>query len=133
MARNGTVSENQITPQQQRAIACLLAAKSVADAAKSAGVPLRTLFRWLSQDAFVTALRAAERELIATAARRLVAMQSDALDRVAALIAADAAVKDEVRLRASVAVLDFAIKLRMLSDLEKRITQLETSMHEQHR
>lgn len=55
MAADGTLSRNQI-----RAIAALLEHRRIEDAASAVGVGLRTLHRWLLEDAsFVLALWAA--------------------------------------------------------------------------
>lgn len=124
MATNGT-DDKKITAQQQRAITALLSTRNVATAAKQAKVGLRTLHRWIGEDAaFKAALAAAEGELIGPATRRLLAYQEAAIS-VIATIMADRGNSAGVRLRAATAVVDYMLKLRELRNVEERLTALE--------
>jgi hypothetical protein len=62
-----------LSPKKRRAIAALLKARTMESAAELAGVTRRTLFRWMKEDSFVQALRAAEGEMIGEAVRVLIA------------------------------------------------------------
>ena len=120
MAQNGRV----LSAKQQRAIAALLASKSVAEAAASANVGERTLFRWLGEDqAFRAALSQAEGELLDTATRRLLSLQGESIDALEYLISQ--AETESVRLRAAQVVIETSLKLRELRDIEQRLTALE--------
>jgi transposase len=72
---------SELSSRQQRAIAALLTSKSMSEAATSAGVGERTLYRWLAEDeAFRAGLARAESELLDTATRRLLALQGQAIE-----------------------------------------------------
>lgn len=119
MATNGSLSS-----RQQRAVAALLASKSVSEAAGSAGVGERTLYRWLAEDqAFRAALNQAEGDLLDTATRRLLTLQGKAIDALEHLI--DSAETEGVRLRAAQVAIDTSLKLREMRDIEQRLTALE--------
>ena len=69
------MATEQLTPKQHQAVSALLSCKTVDAAAVAVGVHIRTLFRWLAEPAFRTALSAAESELIDSALRRLLGLQ----------------------------------------------------------
>jgi hypothetical protein len=127
MAANG-ISSNKITRQQQRGIAALLTTKTVAEAAKQTGVSLRTMFRWMNEDAaFKAALAEAESELIATATRRLLQYQDAAITTVATIML-DKQNRATVRLRAATTVIETMLKLRELNNFEQRLIALEANL-----
>jgi len=119
MAENGNLSA-----RQQRAIAALLTSKSVAEAAASAKVGERTLYRWLAEDrAFRAALLAAEGDLLATTTRRLLGLQGQALEALEYLLTRGES--EGVRLRAAQVALELSLKLRELTCIEQRLQALE--------
>lgn len=124
------MASDELTTQQQRAIAALLSTKSVAEAAQQIKVTERTLFRWLTEPEFKRQLALAERELVSTATRRLL-QYSDAAISVIVSIMADEAKPASVRLRAAMAVMDYSLKLREILDLEERIAELEAHVAQQ--
>jgi hypothetical protein len=75
-------TSGSVRPEQQRALAALLAGETVQRAAAAAGVSDRTVRRWREQPAFVEALEAAQRELHAEVTARLRALTKQALDAV---------------------------------------------------
>ena len=119
MADNGSLSA-----RQQRAIAALLASKTVAEAAAAARVGERTLFRWLAEDAaFRAALSQAEGELLATTTRRLLGLQGQALEALEYLLTRGES--EGVRLRAAQVALELSLKLREQVSIEQRLQALE--------
>lgn len=121
MARNDTISAKQTT-----AIDCLLASPSVAEAARRANVPLRTLFRWLADDTFKRELDAAQRALISTAARRLAYGLEKSV--TTALNLAELSEDEAVRLRAALAIPTMLRDLREHGDILERVTALELAV-----
>jgi hypothetical protein len=113
--------------RQQRAIAALLTAGSLAKAAEHTGIAERTLRRWLSDDAaFRDAYRTAARGLFEAATDRLRAAAD------AAVTVLFDALQDEsatVRLRAALGIWDAAAKVN-LDDLVQRIEKLERGEHD---
>lgn len=112
-----------LTPKQRQAVRALLGANSVPAAARAAGVGEHTLLRWLRAPGFRAAL-AAEGELLVAATRRQLHLQDAASETFAAVLG-DAAASPSGRVRAVQAVLDYLVKLRMLRDVEQRLTVLE--------
>ena len=126
MAASGALST-----KQARAVSALLSSKTVAEAAQQAEVGERTLTRWLSSDLqFRQALSLAEGDLIDSASRRLLQIQTGAIDTIEGMLADDAEVSDAVRLRAAQAALDYLFKMRELRQIEQRLAALEQAMAE---
>lgn len=119
---------NGLTPKQRRMIAELLAQPTQRAALAAAGVGASTLHRWRTEPAFVDALSAARSSLFADGYARLLGEQSRNLEALARL--RDDGESESTRLRAAVA-LELALvkrhELLVLSDLERRIAQLEQS------
>lgn len=115
--------------RQARAIAALLQARNLAEAAHMAGVSGKTLARWMAEPAFRAALLDAEGQAIDAATRRLVALQAGALDVLEAVLS-DTSAAPGVRLRAVQAVLDNLVRLRELRSIEERLAALEAAHHD---
>ena len=124
MASTGTV-----TGKKARAIAALLSEKSVAAAAEAAGIGTRTLFRWLQEPEFQSALVQAESEAIDAATRRLIGLQSAAIDTLHDTLS-DRKALPGIRMRAAQSILDFLMRLRELRNIEKRLAALEAIINE---
>lgn len=119
MADNGSLSA-----RQQRAIAALLASKTVSEAASAASVGERSLYRWLAEDqAFRAELARAEGELLATTTRRLLALQGQAIEALEYLLTRGES--EGVRLRAAQVALELSLKLREQVSIEQRLQALE--------
>lgn len=116
-----------LTPRQQRAIAAILTARSLPDAALVANISLRTLRRWFNDSAFRAALLEAEGSAIDQATRRLLTLQAPAIEVLESTMAEG--VNPAVRLRAAQSVLDYLLKLRELRNVEERLSALEASIN----
>jgi AraC-like DNA-binding protein len=76
-----------LTPAQERAVVALLEARSIAAAARQAGIPERTLHRWLRHDTdFQDELRYLRQQALGHAAARLQQGASTAADRLFTLL-----------------------------------------------
>jgi hypothetical protein len=122
MARNG--SPEGLSERQRRAIAALLSARNVGEAARAANVGQRTLYRWLADAGFRAALLEAEGDAIDAATRRLVGLTEAAIDTLTTVMN-DAEAPRGVQLRAAQGVLDYLLKLRELRNVEERLSRLE--------
>ncbi len=122
MAENG--NPNELSERQRRAIAALLSARNVSEAAQAAQVGERTLRRWLAEPTFRAALTGAEGQAIDAATRRLVSLTDSAID-VLTTVMQDPDAPSGVRLRAAQGVLDNLLRLRELRNVEERLTRLE--------
>ena len=121
MAQNGAVSAKQI-----KAIDCLLASPSVTAAVECANVPRRTLYNWLADEDFKRELDAAQRALVATAARRLAHGLEKTITTVLSL--AESSEDEAIRLRAALAVPTMLRELHEQGDLADRLAMLEDAM-----
>lgn len=121
-------TENVITVKQQKALTALLTERTTRDAAKAAGVSEKTLYAWLNEPAFRSALRDAEKSILDDVTRRLSAGASLALDTLKKLV--QSARHESTKLRASVAWLELSLKFRDMHDIEERLTALEAAIHD---
>jgi len=116
-----------LKPRQRKAVQALLQCGTIQDASQSSKVPLRTLHRWLAEDAvFMAYLRQQEAALDDQASRRLLDAQQLALDVLLGLLQ-DPDVPAHIRHKAAVDVLTLR---RQLQDrnLEDRIARLEGNL-----
>ncbi len=116
--------------KQGRAISALLQAQSLKEAAKEAGISEATLHRWLKDEAFQMAYRAAKKEVVDHAICRL---QQSSGKAVKALVEILEYAKNPASARVSAArtILETSMKAVELEDLEKRISDLEKIVREQ--
>jgi hypothetical protein len=123
VAKNGILSA-----KQRQGIEALMLSKSTAAAAAAAGVPHRTMCRWIKDDdAFRVALSAAETAAIGGASRRLCALAGLALDALEGILRSSDS-SDSVKVRAADSILGSLLKLRELRDVEVRLSELERRM-----
>lgn len=120
---NDIATEKKLTPAQRKAIETLLTEGSVAAAALTAGVARSTLYRWMSDDAFLVELRAAETLAVQSLSRSLTGLGESAVTALKDALAPGN--KTSTRLRAAEIVIGNLLRLRELVDLETRITALE--------
>jgi len=97
----------KLTRKQEAAIAALLTAPTVTEAAGQAGIGERTLRRWLRSPEFSNAYRIARRELVENAIGRIQGAAGQAVDTLIS-VAKDGS-KDADRVRAAVALLGHAL------------------------
>lgn len=102
----------------------LLQPGTVSDAAKKAGVSRATVYRYMANDHFKTALRAAQDEAIETAISLLSGAARDAADTLIQ-IHTDKTVPAAVRVQASRAILTEFLKVREQHELSERLAKIE--------
>jgi hypothetical protein len=113
MTDNGT----ELTTRQQRTIAALLTAKNVREAARASKTPERTIYTWMGENAFRTALYEAEGNMIDAATRRLLQYQDAALTVIIEIMD-DKENPAFVRLQAAKMVIEQLLKVRELRNVE---------------
>jgi hypothetical protein len=130
-AQNGTLPAN-LTRRQLRAIAAILDAPSMEAAARRARVGRSTLYTWLRDPAFQDELMRRQREIFDAALCRLKCLVGDAVKGLGDLIDAES---ENVKRAACRDILDAALKLKELHEVDERLTvierQLEGMNHEQ--
>lgn len=125
MAKNGIEG---ITLKQTKAIDALVSTPTVGEAAKMAGIGARTLYRWMAEDEnFKAALNEAESNAISALARGLLALS----ERVLSALGDSLSSNDEnVVMRAVNTHLSHLPKLRQISALEERLSEIEKRLEE---
>jgi hypothetical protein len=119
------MSENQtLSPKQRKALEGLLQTGEVAHSASVAGVTRDTIYRWMKQPAFASAVREAEADAIDEVSRVLIRLSRSAVGTLAqAMAERDAPIGP--RIRAADITLNRLLQVRELAVLEDRLTALE--------
>ncbi len=102
-----------MTTKQDRAVLALLTCRTIADAAKVAGVSERTLRRWLKQPEFQQALARERAQVFAAVTGRLTRYATAAVDFLYKVMRSkNTTPADSVRVRAARVLLTSAIAVR---------------------
>ncbi len=121
---------DNLSPKQHATIAALLSAPTVAQAATTAGVSERQLYRWLKDDSdFDAAYRAARWRATQQAIARL-QQTSGAAVTILLSIAADKNAPASSRVAAASKLIDLALRSVEIEELESRLANLEDLMKE---
>jgi hypothetical protein len=114
-----------MTRKQESAIVALLTAGTVAEAAEACGVSETTLGRWLQDPAFSARYADARREVLQSAVADLQVVAREAVGTLRRLMGCGT---PSVECRAAVAVLETALRVGDLYDVDKRLDALEASL-----
>jgi hypothetical protein len=109
--------------KDETAVLALACGATVEKAAQQAKLGKRTLYRRLTHPAFRRRVQAARAEMLQRSAGTATAATPAALKTLLELLAGST--RDAVRLGAARSVLDVALKLREVTDLEERLAALE--------
>jgi hypothetical protein len=121
----------KLSRRQEQAIAALLTAPTIGEAAQAAGISEPTLWRWLQRDDFQAAYRHARREAVSQAIAHLQRVSGEAVETLRAVMT-DAEKPAGARVTAARAVLELAIKAVEIEGLEARIADLEERLTAEH-
>lgn len=113
----------QLTPRQKLVIAHILSSPSIEEASRAAKVGRVTIFKWLKDEKFKTALEKKREEFVQQAFNKLKANISSAIDVLIDLM--KRAKTEGVRLNAAREVLAFFLKAKELEELSGRLTKIE--------
>lgn len=119
-------ADEQLSRLQTRAIAALMACRTVAEAAKVAGVGESTLRRWLAAGPFASAYRAAAREAAREATTALLAAQREAVQVLRSCLHDGS---PATRVRAARALLELGVRVTA-DDIDERLSQVEQEVHQ---
>ncbi|HRQ72377.1 MAG TPA: hypothetical protein PLU35_05040 [Phycisphaerales bacterium] len=120
----------EVTARQEKAIAALINETTVARAARTSGIGLRTLHRWLVHDpAFRAAYRSARREAFGQAVALTQRYAPLAVTTLAQVLT-DPAAPYASRVSAAAAILRFGRDGIELDELADRVEDLERAQHE---
>lgn len=102
--------------------------RTVAKAAELAGVTTRQVHRWNELPEFREAVQALHLQALEMAEKRLTGGLAAALDTLEELMAGAYGRGDNVRRLAATSWIELTLKIRELSELERRITELEAHL-----
>ncbi len=111
---------DKLAPKQEAAILAMLNARNLEEAARSVGIPARTLHRWLKEPMFENAYREARRLSYAQAISRLQQMSSAAVT-VLGKVLVDPNTPASTKVRAADSILNHAAKAIEIEDIEVRL------------
>ena len=117
-------SRTKLTAKQEEAIVALLSQRNVEEAARVAGVGVRTLHRWLKEPEFLAAYRGAKRAVYSQSIARLHQMTSAAVSVLGKLMT-DPSTPASTRARTADSIINHAGKAIELEDVEARVAELE--------
>lgn len=120
-----STEKKSVTPQQRKAIECLLTTGSITEAASAANVNRSTVYKWRKKPEFVDALKEAEAEAVEGLSRQLAGMAEQAAGAFRDALHGGQDIK--VRLRAAESLTDRLLRLRELITLEQRVAALEAA------
>jgi transposase-like protein len=118
-------TEKKLTPQRRRAIEALLTNGNVSQAADDAGVHRSTLYKWMADHEFRSALHDAEAEAVRNLSRTLAGLAAGAAAAFRDGLHESQDIK--IRLRAAEAVASNLLRLRELVAFEERLSALEAA------
>ena len=121
--------EERLGAKQEAALLALLSSRNVEEAARTAGVSPRALYRWMKEPAFNEAYRAARRAAFGQTVARL-QYASSAAASVLLKVLADPATPPSTKVRAAESVLAHTIKAMEVDDIDARVTELERAQEE---
>lgn len=119
----------KLSSRQGLALEALLAGESQQAAAAAANVTGRTITRWLKEPAFAAELAQQNEDAVQNAARRLTGTLDMAID-VLREIMSDSTQPAAVRIRAAHYSAQHMLKLLELSDIQRRLSELEERLRE---
>lgn len=114
-------ANGRLTRVQERALAALLATRTLVEAAEVSGVSERTLRRWMASEPFAATYRTEARASAREAVSAVLAAQREAVEVLRTQMHTGA---PATRVRAAVALLGLGVKVRE-DDVEERLAELE--------
>lgn len=124
MAQIGTVAAN-LTRRQLRAITAILNAPSMEAAALKAHVGRTTLYNWLREPAFRDELTRRQNEIFDAAFARIKSIVGKAVNGLGELVEAES---ETVKRAACRDILDAAMKVKELHEIETRLAAIEKAL-----
>ncbi len=118
-----------LTPRKRKALEALLTSGDISQAANTAGVSRDSVYRWLRDPDFQTALSNGTQAALQGLSQSLLTLGAAAAKALQAALE-DTTAPLAVKLRAADIVLTRLLQMRELVDLDKRLTELEKKQNE---
>jgi len=112
--------------KQEEAIAALLTQPRVEDAARTVGVAVRTLYRWMREPEFAARCKEARRAAFGQCTARLQQMSAAAVSTLGKIMV-DANAPAASRVRAASCILERAAQAIEIEEIETRLDALESA------
>ena len=115
---------SQFNLKMEEAVLALLTQRNLEEAAKSVGIDVKTLTRWMKDPEFDASYRQAKREAFGQAVARLHQMSGAAVSTLGKVMI-DPSTPASTKVRAADSIFNHTVKVIELEDLEARIAKLE--------
>ena len=115
----------KLNNRQKHAIPLVLAARSIEEGCRVAGIAKRTWYNWMRDEALKEAVSLYREQVISDALERLKSAVTFAVEGLTGLVDAEG---ESIRLRACREVLDYFMKARELDDMDRRVSALENAV-----
>lgn len=120
-------TERKLTPKQEKALACLLTEPTIEGAARSVGVSKTTMYQWLKDATFKTALDEARALLFTDNLGVLKASIREGIEALRlALNDPDATIANKIT--AGKTLIELALRAHEQLEIENRLTALESQI-----
>lgn len=121
-------SKIDLAQRHDKFLSALLASPDVAEAARTAGIGLRTAYRYLGDQEFKERYAEARREAVNLAISKLQAAMSEAVGALRAILSG-AEASPSARVAAARTLLDLGLKATETDDLSARVAALEKEIN----
>ncbi len=112
----------KLTARKKHAIPLVMAARSIEEGCRTAGITRQTWYNWMKDEGFVNEVYRRRERVISEALDRLRTSVAGAVEGLVDLVHAE---ENNIRLRACGEVLDYFMKARELEEIERRVAVLE--------
>jgi hypothetical protein len=126
---SGNGQAQHLTPRQLRSLETLLVSGDVSAAAAAARVSRKTIYGWIQEDAYRTALAEAETAALGAVGFALMRLAETAASTLRAAMEDDDAPL-AARVRAAATVFQTLVRIREMTVVEARLAKLEQQMEE---
>jgi transposase len=117
------IKNSTLTSKQEKAIILLLQNKNVDEIAETLRVSRSTIYKWLERQDFKQRFAEVRQELFAEALEQLKVLTREAIATLEDIL--KNGTKETSRVTASKTVLELALRLKEVEELEKRVEELE--------
>jgi hypothetical protein len=119
-----------LTAKQDRAAVLLASGLPIRDAANQVGAGERTVHTWLEDEKFTRLIDRYRAKLIGETLGKLIGAATQAVQALVDCLGSQES--DSVKVRAALGILDQVIRIREATDIERRLSELESRLPHVH-
>lgn len=127
MQKRGDFLEKELSAAKLQVISALLTSPTYEEAAKRAGISVRTIFNYKKDPAFIERYEAEKKQIISHTADQLKRSLSDSVLRLWAIVN-DPDAAPTAQVTAARAILDFGLSYTEMTDVLSRLAALEAKI-----